>query len=154
MPVNSKQKQLSIPEVITTAIKDLRTEQRMVAPAMLAFIQEAHMPDADLFQAGNTVFISHVKEKNGLKVAYMRALNADTARNYLDNGIEYTKHIVKAGVTYVFMTFKESSVTTIFNAIARPEVQAKVGKKAKTAIKKAGNGVYVGVIRILEDGEE
>jgi hypothetical protein len=154
MPVNSKQKQLSIPEVVTEAFKVMRVPQEQVAPALLGVIQQGSMENSDMFQAGNTVFISNLKSRDNLKVAYLRAFNADTARNYVDNGVEYFKHIIKMGVSYVFMTFTESSVVSVLRAVATPEVQAKVGLKAKVAMKKAANGNYIAVVRVLQEGED
>ena len=155
MPVNSKQQQLSTPEVIAMALKDMRTPQERVAAAMLGIVQQASMPDTDTKQFGNTVFISHIKSReDGLTVAYLRALNADTARNYLNNGIEYFKYIIDKGVSYVFMTFTESSVVSVLKAIEDPQVQAQVGMKAKVAMKKAPNGNYIAVVRVMQEGEE
>lgn len=155
MPVNSKQKQLSIPEVITTAFKDLRVPQPKIAAAMLGVVQQVALPDTDTKQFGNTVFISAIKSReDGLTVAYLRAINADTARNYLSNGIEYFKYIIEKGVSYVFMTFTESSVVSVINAVKDPEVQARVGLRAKVAMKKSKNGNYIAVVRVLQGGEE
>ena len=154
MPVNSKQKQLSIPEVIITAFKDMRVPQERIAPAVLGVVQQGSMEGADVFQAGNSVFVSNIKAKDDLKIAYLRAFNADTARNYIDNGVEYFKHILGTGVSYVFMTFKESSVVSVVKAISDPKVQAKVGVKARVAMKKAPNGNYIAVVRAMREGEE
>lgn len=154
MPVNSKQKKLTIPEVIITSLKDMRTPRDMLAPAVMGAIQQGSMENSDVSQFGNTVFISHIKERNGLKVAYLRALNADTARNYLDNGIEYFKYIVAQGVSYVFMTFTESSVVSVLKSISNPDVQKRVGKKAKVAMKQDSKGTYLAVVRVFDEGEE
>lgn len=155
MPVNSKQKELDTHEVIVTSFKDMKVPQEQLTPALLGVIQQASMPDADTKQFGNTVFISHIKTSDeGLTVAYLRAINADTARNYLNNGIEYFKYIIDKDVSFVFMTFTESSVVSILKAIEDPDVQAKVGKRARVGMKKTDNGNYIGVVRIIQDGEE
>ena len=52
------------------------------------------------------------------------------------------------------MTFKESSVVNVVKAISDPKVQAKVGVKAKVAMKKAPNGNYIAVVRAMREGEE
>jgi len=155
MPVNSKQKQLSIPEVITTALKDLRVPQQRLAASMLGVVQQGSMENTDTKQFGNTVFISTIKTTdNGVTVAYLRALNADTARNYLENGVEYFKYIIDKGVSYVFMTFAESSVVSVLKAIENPAIQEKVGMKAKVAMKKTKNGNYMAVVRVVQEGED
>lgn len=154
MPINSKQQQLGIPEVITMAFKDMRVPQGQIAASLLGVIQQGIAEGGDMFQAGNTVFISNVKERDGLKVAYLRALNADTARNYVNNGVEYFKHIINMGVSYVFMTFTESSVVSVLKAISNPDVQAQVGLKAKVSMKKAANGNYVAVVRVIQKDED
>jgi hypothetical protein len=136
------------------AFKDMRVEQSKIAASLLGFVQQASMPDTDTVQFGNTVFVSHIKARDGIKVAYLRAVNADTARNYVDNGVEYFKHIIAMGVSYVFLTFAESSVVSVLKAVSDPKVQAKVGLKAKVAMKKSPNGNYIAVIRVMQEGEE
>ncbi len=154
MPVNSKQQQLPIHEVVATAFKDMKVPREQVAAAMVGFITQAEMPGMDKAQFGNTLFVSHIKEKNGVRVAYLKAVNADTARNYLDNGVKYFKYIIEKGVSYVFMTFTESSVVSILKAIQTPDVQKRVGYKAKVAMKKDAKGQYVAVVRVMQEGEE
>jgi hypothetical protein len=154
MPVNSKQQQLSTPEVVTTAFKDMGVKKDMLGPAMLGVVRQGTLEGADTFQHGNTVFVSNIKEKNGVRIAMLRAFNADTARNYIDNGVEYFKHIIELGVQYVFMSFQESSTVHIFKAISRPELQERVGAKAKTSIRRDNKGTYLGVVRIMQEGEE
>jgi uncharacterized protein YjgD (DUF1641 family) len=153
MPISSKTKQLNTHEVIIMALKDMKVEQKMITPALLGIVQQASIPDTDTVQFGNTVFISTIKSKNNVTVAYLRAMNADTARNYLNNGIEYFKYIIEKGVSYVFMTFTESSVVSVLNAIKDPDVQEKVGLKAKVAMKKSSNGNYTAVVRVIAEGE-
>ncbi len=154
MPISSKTKQLGIHETIVMALKDMKIEQKMISPALLGVVQQASMPDTDTVQFGNTVFISTIKSKNNVTVAYLRALNADTARNYVNNGVEYFKYIIKKGVSYVFITFTESSVVSVLKAIEDPDLQAEVGLKAKVAMKKSDNGNYTAVVRILAKGEK
>jgi hypothetical protein len=154
MPVNSKQRQLNIPEVIVTALKDMRTPQERITASLLGVVQQGAMPDTDTKQFGNTVFITTLKTReDGLCVAYLRALNADTARNYVENGIEYFRYIIKKGVQYVIMTFTESSVVSVVKTIEDPKVQAQVGFKAKVAMKKFPNGNYMALIRVMQEGE-
>lgn len=136
------------------AFKDMRVPQNEIAPALLGVLQQGSMPDADVAQFGNTVFISSIKSReDGLTIAYLRAINADTARNYLNNGIEYFKYIIKKGVSYVFMTFTESSVVSVIKAIEDPKIQAQVGFKAKVAMKKSTNGNYLAVVRVIGEDE-
>lgn len=147
MPISSDEKQLSISEILVYALKEQKVPQNMVAPYLAAFIKEGSMPDTDVRNFGNTVFISHFKTKDNVKVVFGRGLNADTARNYLVNGEEYFKYLLEEKVNYFFTIYEDVRLGTIFKYIQRPEVQARVGGKATVEMKQA-NGQYGATVKI------
>jgi hypothetical protein len=130
MPVSSDEKQLSVSEIVVAALREQNVPQNMIAPSVIGFVKEGTMPDTDVRNFGNTAFITHFKEKNNIKVAFGRALNADTARNYLINGEDYFKYLIDENVDYFFATYKDPKIGIIFKYIQRPEVQARVGGTA------------------------
>lgn len=147
MMVSSQEQLLSIPEILQTSIEEQKIPKNMVMPSMLALVKEATMPDTDVRQFGNTVFISHFKEKNGLKVVYGRALNADTAENFLKNGEEYFEYLIDEGVNYFITQYVDPRFQTIFRYIQRPDVQARVGGTARVETRKTKNG-FLSVVKI------
>lgn len=138
---NSKKEQLGMPEVITHALANEARANRLpegvsFQAAILAVTKELTMQSAEHKQIGNTVFIAHYSDDR--KEVYMRALNVDTARNYLDNSIEYTKYLAKQGVERMVSDFKGDTVLHIFNAIAKDYIDAGWGMK----VVRTDNGGY------------
>jgi hypothetical protein len=130
VPISSDEKQLSISEIMVYALQEQDMPKDMLAPSMAALVQEGAMPDTDVRNYGNTVFITHFKTKDGVKAVFSRGLNADTARNYLSNGEEYFKYLMGEKVDYFVTFFEDARLKTIFRYIERPEVQARVGGTA------------------------
>ena len=100
--VDSQQTPLPTPEVImrdeaanTLAPKDMSLEHRL---AILT--KQFMLPDTDMVQVGNTVFVGHPgkgKQKNKM---YGQLFNADPADNYVNNFIKYLSVLRKRGVTH------------------------------------------------------
>lgn len=129
---NSKKEQLGMPEVIAHALANEARAHRLpegvdFQTAILAVTKELTMESAEHKQIGNTVFISHYSDDH--KEVYMRALNVDTARNYLENAIAYTKYLASAGVERMVSDFKGEAVLHIFNTIAEDYKDAGWGMK-------------------------
>lgn len=121
---NSKEKQLSTPEVIATSIADFHRTGRLrdvpMQAAILSIVQEGSMPNTEVRQIGNTVFISHYSEDR--QEVAMRALNVDTARNYLDSSIQYVRDLANSGVERMTSDFNDKRILQLFKSIAnRPE---------------------------------
>lgn len=113
---------------------------------MLSIIKEASMPGADVRQFGNTVFITHIKEREGEVFAFGRPLNADTARNYLKNVEEYVKFLVKEKLVKYFITYyKDYRLNSVVKYLQLPKVQQRIGAKLKIKTKEAKDKTAVGV---------
>jgi hypothetical protein len=118
---NSNEKQLPTSEVIAQALADAQREKLLgdvpLYAAIMATIREGTLPNTTVEQIGNTVFISHYSEDKA-EVA-MRAMNVDTARNYLDNSIEYIKKMDASGVQRLTSDFKDKRILQLFKSISR-----------------------------------
>lgn len=129
--VNSKEKKLSIPEVMTGALGDMKKAGQLpdypFEAILLATVQEGSMPNTTVEQIGNSVFITHYNEDK-TEVA-MRALNVDTARNYLDNSLEYIRNLDKSGVDRMTSDFNDKRILQLFKSIANREEFAHWGMK-------------------------
>jgi len=147
MLTSSDNKKLGIPEIMLRALQNQGLEQRMIAPSIAGLVQEGAMPDTDVRQYGNTVFITHFKTKDGMKVAYGRALNADKAKNYLKNGEEYFRYLLDENVNYFISLYEDPKLSSVFKYIQRPEVQARVGGTAEVEMKEA-HGMYGVTIKL------
>jgi hypothetical protein len=83
-----------------------------------AIVAEAHMPDAIPMREGNTMFIIHYlpkKKDQGL----FRALNADTAVNYLKNTKTFLKAAGLMGFKVLVVQFETPEPLTLFKKIMR-----------------------------------
>jgi len=119
--VNSNEKLLSTHEVIATAVVNAHRSGQLgdipVQSALLVIAREGAMPNCDVTQIGNTVFISHFDDSR-VEVAF-RALNADTARNYVDNIVEYLQRLVSSGVRRMTCDFADPKIMQVIKTITR-----------------------------------
>lgn len=94
---DSKKVQLTMQDVILHSVENLKkTLPVPMEQAILLIVEEAKLPNTEMMILGNTVFITHFSD-DGTK-AVMRALNVDTAKNYINSGESYTRYLIKKGV--------------------------------------------------------
>jgi hypothetical protein len=129
---NSKEKQLEMPEVIAAALGDLY--QRRMLPdgvplyaAIASTIAEGTRPNVEVSQLGNTVFFTYYSKDR--KEVYIKALNVDTARNYLDSSIKFAKHLHDSGVERLVTDTYDKSIEQLFDAIGRTPMAKNWGMK-------------------------
>lgn len=108
--INSKEKQLSIPEVVSRAAANSKSELPLQT-ILLAFVKEASMPNTDVDIYGNTVFVTHYDKTKTKAVG--RPLNSDTARNFIENWETYLKTMYERGVRRWSSWFSQNSYATI-----------------------------------------
>lgn len=122
--VNSNEKDLSIPEIITNALGDAERKGGLdgmpLEVAILSVVKEGSLPNTEVTKIGNTVFITHYDEDR--TEVHVRTLSADTARNYLRNVWEYVRGLSEAGVERLTSDFSDRKVIPVFESIInRPE---------------------------------
>jgi hypothetical protein len=118
--VDSKKDKLSIPEIITQAVYNNPPEGVPPYAAILAIVKEGTMPNTEVKEYGNTVFITHFNESKDLAVG--RALNIDTAKNFILNGEEYFRDLVRGGTKKFVAQFDQKSFATAFLAFKRKPI--------------------------------
>lgn len=117
MLVDSKHKHLTMQEIIKVALHQTESEHSFKI-AFLAIIKELTLPNAKPIRIGNTLFIVHPSPKNSAH-AMFRALNADTAANYLENSKKFVKEAKKSKFKVLVSQFKSPSILQIFKIIAK-----------------------------------
>ena len=115
--VDSKKDQLSISEIITQAAYNNPVEGVPPYAAILSIVKEGTMPNTEVRQYGNTVFITHFSEDRDLAIG--RALNIDTAKNFIPNGESYFRDLVREGTKKFVAQFNQKSFATAFMAFKR-----------------------------------
>lgn len=115
MLVDSKQKKLSTEEIILQATREIKSEYKpdQVLASILVEVQE---DDCIMMREGNTLFIVH---KGKGRNAFFRALNADTANNYLKNSLVFAKAMYEAGFDMMVTEFKDPTLLSIFKYVEK-----------------------------------
>ena len=123
--VDSKEKKLDFAQIAAIAIKNTHSNvpDRLAMPAILT---EVTQPNTDVKQIGNTVFILH-KGKNGQ--AFFKSLNADKARNFVENSKQYVVYAKKIGMNMLVTEFDDPAISTLFHAISKKPPMPGMGFK-------------------------
>ena len=117
--IDSKITPLPAPTIIMTAISELPLYNVPPAAAMAAIAAEINMPNTDLFQVGNTLFIGHRGTDENKEILYGRAFNIDTARNFINNGLTYLAHLQKIGIKQYVTDYEGDTYDAAFMIVDR-----------------------------------
>ena len=136
MLVDSSQQKLQMQEIVKIAVEETHSEYDPQT-AFLALIKETTLPDTSVLQIGNTLFIAHRSENP--REGFFRALNADTAQNYLQNSIEFTERAYTELEFDVLVTqFEDPTILNIFKYIGKDQPE-NMGYRVQQA---KDNGMY------------
>tara|TARA_R110000822_G_scaffold104771_2_gene231926 strand:+ start:252 stop:695 length:444 start_codon:yes stop_codon:yes gene_type:complete len=127
MLVDSKNKQLSQEAILMIAAQETKSPHP-ASTLYAAMIKEMNMPGTSIVRDGNTVFIIHNAQG---RVGVFRALNADTARNYLENSYAFIQGAYKMGFDTLVSDFEDPTIMNIFKAISRNPPQEGMGYRAE-----------------------
>jgi hypothetical protein len=131
MLVDSKNKKLGEQAIVMIAAQ----ETKLPHPASVVYaatIKEMNMPGTSIVREGNTLFIVHNAKG---RVGVFRAINADTARNYLENSYAFIQGAYKMGFDTLVSEFEDPTIMNIFKAISRNPPQEGMGYKAERTSK-------------------
>lgn len=118
MPVvDSRQKMLDLGELIKVAAENTKS-QYPIEFVYAAFVKEVQMPDSKFYRYGNTVYVVHGSPNTPRKGVF-RALNADTAPNFLASGYAFVVDAYKNGFDTLVTQFTDQSLLNIFRTIAK-----------------------------------
>jgi hypothetical protein len=136
--VDSQQQELSVEGIIGIAGMNTDSEYDM-RTLMASITAEINMPNTLFLRQGNTLFIVH---KAAPRVGYFRALNADTAKNFLDNGMEFIKACYKMGFDTMASEFTDPAVLGVFRYISQNPPNPEMGYEVR---QEEDGGFYVTV---------
>jgi hypothetical protein len=115
MLVDSKEKKLDVEPIIVMAAGETNASEP-AANVWAAIVSELNQKGVTLFQEGNTLFIVH---HLGPREGSFRALNADVARNYLENSYLFIQAAHRFGYDILHSEFENPTILNIFKAISR-----------------------------------
>jgi len=123
MVVDSKQKKLTDDEIIDIAARETKAEY---TPAQVKSVirHELKLPSAWKARYGNTIYITHQLKPN---IGFFRALNADTAKNYVMSGIAFTGEAYRKGYDVLVTQFYDPTILNIFKTISRNPPRGDMG---------------------------
>ena len=125
--VDSNQQLLKNEEIIQKA--GINTKASMAYPeAYQTIMKELTMPGTQALRHGNTIFIIHYDHG---RVGTFRALNADTAPNYVKNGVEFVKAAYTLGYDVLITQYYEPSINNIFKMIFQNPPNKDMGYQTK-----------------------
>jgi hypothetical protein len=127
MLVDSKKKMLSEEAILMIAAQETKSPHP-ASTVFAAMVKEMNMPGTSVIRDGNTIFVIHVGEG---RVGLFRALNADTARNYLQSSYAFIQGAYKMGFDTLVSEFEDPTIMNIFKAISRNPPQEGMGYKAE-----------------------
>jgi len=127
MLVDSRHKKLNVTEIIKAALDEIH-DPHPLQQTFLAIMKELTSPTAWSGKTGNTLFIVH-KSPSNPKQGVFRALNADTASNYVENSRVFLKQMQEYRYQTLVTQFKDPAILNIFKIIGKSK-PAGMGYKA------------------------
>jgi len=113
--VDSQQEELDVDDII--GIAGMNTDAGIDFQTLkTAITAELNMPNTLFLRQGNTLFIIH---KAAPGVGWFRALNADTAPNFLQNSMEFIKASNKMGFQTMATNFTDPTILSVFRYISQ-----------------------------------
>ena len=117
--VSSKTKKLNTQDIILMALDQLGTGDMNMATALATIVREGTLKTADTIQIGNTVFLANRGVKANKNKVVGRAFNVDTARNYINNCLDYIEYLRKKNVTHYTVMFEGSEILKLIQFMKR-----------------------------------
>lgn len=139
MLVDSKKQMLDEDSILMISAEETKSPY---PPATLyaSIVKEMNLEGTSTFRYGNTLFIvHHAKDRIGI----FRALNADVARNYLENSFNFIKDAYDLGFDILYSKFSDERILGIFKMISKNPPREGMGYRAEKL--KDGFGVTVKV---------
>lgn len=137
MPViDSQQQMLPVGDVLKIAAQNTKSEYP-VEFVYATFVKEVQMPGSKFFRYGNTIYVIHGSPREPRKGMF-RALNADTAQNFMASGFQFVVDAYKAGFDTIVTQFRDQSLINIFRNVAKNPPNPGMGYN----VQMLGNGEY------------
>jgi len=127
MLVDSKKKELGTEAILMIAAQETKSKYP-ASTIYAAMVKEMNMQGTSIVRNGNTLFVVHNAEG---RVGVFRALNADTARNYLESSYAFIQGAYKMGFDTLVSDFEDPTIMNIFKGISRNPPREGMGYRAE-----------------------
>lgn len=142
--VDSNQQQLPTDQIVKIAAENTRSPYAF-KEVYLTFVSELGMQGAVVYRFGNTIFIIHRSDSRP-EYGMFRALNADTAQNFVENGKKFVDQAVADGFKGLKTQFSDPSVLNVFKIIGREEQALQNPQMGYTVAKTQDNQIQVTLV--------
>lgn len=142
--VDSNQQELPTDQIVKIASENTRSPYSF-KQVYLTFVSELGMEGVVIYRFGNTIFIIH-RSDNRPEYGIFRALNADTAQNFVENGKKFVDQAVADGFKGLKTQFSDPSVLNVFKIIGREEQELQNPQMGYTVGKTSDNQIQVTLI--------
>ncbi len=122
--VDSKQKELDLISLVQIATENQDNDGMDLRQIAMALTAEMLLPTTDWMRYGNTLFIINRGEGRD---GYMRAFNADTSQNFIENCRKFSDAAYYIGYDNLITEFTTPSFAQIFNIISRNPPRDEMG---------------------------
>lgn len=148
MPVvDSRQQMLDVGELLKVAAENTKSEYP-IEFVYATFVKEVQMPNSKFYRYGNTIYIIHGSESQPSKGTF-RALNADTAENFLASGFAFVVDAYEDGYDTLATKFSDQSLLNIFRNVAKSPPNPGMGYQ----VQMADDGQYLVSLQLGNDRE-
>lgn len=128
--VDSNEKLLKDDEIVQKAVMNIRSPYSY-DQVVKSIRNELQMPGTQFIREGNTLFIVHYDHD---RVGTFRALNADTALNYVNSSWLLCKACYDMGYDVLITEFYDPTIANIFNMISRHPPYPDMGYNIKPTV--------------------
>ena len=96
--IDSNQTQLEPAQIALEFVENYNSSGYPTKVVLVALTKEFTLPDTDLVQFGNTIFIGHRGKGDNKDLMWGRGLTVDTAQNFISAGLKYFEHLQGLGI--------------------------------------------------------
>lgn len=125
MAVDSNEQELSVEEILQIAAEETESPYS-TQQVKDYFLKEVMSPNVKTYRYGNTIYMLHPGQTRK-DAGSFRALNADTAENYMASGQRFVEDAYNAGFRDLATRFKDQSILNIFRNISKNPPQEGMG---------------------------
>ena len=150
-PIDSTKELLTPPQILIEFLQRYGTDGIPMQAALAGLAQELGMDDAESIQFGNTAFITHYAEDSQEPLVYMRALNVDTAANFVSNIENYVSYVYRRGIKVIVTNYSDPTITSAIKAAQRVIEQNNPNGGANITFEQDGEETVATITQYLKD---
>ena len=143
--VNSDKEELPPASIIAIYVDGTDKRGRSTHEILMMIAKEGSLENSDMIQFGNTVFLGHTGTTSTTKMIG-RALNVDTARNFVANALEYIRYLQDKGITHYATQISDDKLLGVFK-IVKKKLEAKDSAVRILPTKSGGHAMFVNLGR-------